>query len=853
MNNGKVGCFSHQFYHDSSDSCSDQSFDSLIQHADGLLSQSVGNLGGNEPMLSLAQSTQDFDDTTAALNLDSNSGCFLRPLDSCRIISSMYPLRLIRDLCFGYGFNTCFDGFENVFDDYFFQIYASKSGYDLSGDFLSNMNRHKGCFSIFIDNLLFTSSSFFTEVIDCDLKRSFKDEMLCLSKRLHKVDVGLPNVVMEFLDRVCNYFSRTIYNFRSKCVFVLQDSIIPEIVKTILDGSIIDCGNERKMTYIEMETFFLYSVTSLERIIMLKTMNVWNDFIKNKEFLISVPPNVDYSDPFARATVSCGVDIPVVKHPAAFNFFDTTNICISFISSSRICRFIKEVSDKTHDALYPIVNDAITIISDHSFDYVTDFKVFRAKTLPVLIERKFSESVSYYQAEFNKIIYELMVWPLREDEVTNLLLLRESVLKSISQSLEERVYNISDIIVGYLSHKIGKFLLRKEGRYCRLVKSKWKINIHPKFDYNILSIKSRFSAKLRSVFCSKFSRLIKDGFPRLPWDNVSVVLFRIVTEEAKDIIADRAEEFSQVVSKVPIANNYDVVALTEDQKCDLASLVINHAAASLKFYAKSLWEKVRTSTKGSRDTAEVVADQEMLYQDSASVVVSDQLVPGVEEESILHSHEFQNLFQEFLDRIVCDGNDYVMSGINELMVSSQSTEEDVSTQLSADYALSAKNSANVTFNIVNQTGEFFDYSKRCYYKIKGGVSPVFVDFGEVSVDEEISKNVGLMIEEYLTNVYDFIKVVMDSLEDVSNSVSIDDINSMVVEKLRGACSDDLSKFVRRLDDFLLDVFILDFDCSRLINADERRGIVGYFYSYLRTQCDQILSNELPGIISMKIK
>ncbi|CUT17705.1 hypothetical protein Ark11_0882 [Candidatus Ichthyocystis hellenicum] len=892
MDDGKIGCPSHQVYQNNSGNlCAEQSFDLLNQCLDYPFSHPVLNPEANEMSLPLPMENYD---SLMIVNSDVHTnpsvGYKNNPItfDSHQTISSIYSFDLVKDLCFGYGFNTCFDGFDKIFEDSFFQIHAHKYGYELTSDFLSDMNVHKDDFSIFIDSVLSSSSASFDGGVTFYNSRLFKEEMDFFVKKISEVsDVSTPGVI-ELLDKACSYFSRYVYDLRSKCVCILRTDFIPAIVKTILNNNIMNYGSERKMTYPEMEMFFLHSVTSLERMVILKAMYIWNDFFKGKELIFSLPLHMGYSNPFIHSSVFCGLEIPVVDYPAAFSFFDNTEICISLFSITRINGFIKEISDKIYGVLDGVISDEIAVTSDTGFDYVTDFNVFRTKTLPALIKVKFDEMLLNDQTELNNMIFELMMWNSREDKEVDLLMFRDLIVKSAYKSLELRLHSLSDSVIGYFSRKIDKFISKKEGRYCRLAKNKWRVNIHPKLDYNVLSIKSRFLIKLKPIFCSKIYSLIEDGFPKLSWDDVSAVLFQILEKEAEEVISDRSDKLADVVTRAPTVDSYDVLALTNSQASKLTSLIMTHSDSSLRSYAKSLWDKVRVSvgkaysfasvdmtsvivasdqenTNVSLDSAVTIdqfssaidtssTDHEILNKGAVAAVTMNESSLCPEAEDIICSRELQSLFQSFLDRVVCDGNDFVMSGIEELMSSSQYVKDDKFDIPKADHVVANERDLKVYASNLNpidfhSTASDTNKIKKCYYKIKGDVSPVFVDFGELRFDVDIDSSISVMLEEHLTGIYNFIKHIMLDLEK-NHNVGVD---SAILDRLRSFCDDDLSKFVHRMNSFFIDVFVLDVDCGRLINDDERHCIVNYFYNYLHSQYEQIMSCELPNIISMTIK
>ncbi|WP_141663232.1 hypothetical protein, partial [Candidatus Ichthyocystis sparus] len=218
MDDGKIGCPSHQVYQNNSGNlCAEQSFDLLNQCLDYPFSHPVLNPEANEMSLPLPMENYD---SLMIVNSDVHTnpsvGYKNNPItfDSHQTISSIYSFDLVKDLCFGYGFNTCFDGFDKIFEDSFFQIHAHKYGYELTSDFLSDMNVHKDDFSIFIDSVLSSSSASFDGGVTFYNSRLFKEEMDFFVKKISEVsDVSTPGVI-ELLDKACSYFSRYVYDLR---------------------------------------------------------------------------------------------------------------------------------------------------------------------------------------------------------------------------------------------------------------------------------------------------------------------------------------------------------------------------------------------------------------------------------------------------------------------------------------------------------------------------------------------------------------------------------------------------------------------------------------------------------------
>ncbi|WP_092483980.1 hypothetical protein [Candidatus Ichthyocystis hellenicum] len=296
--------------------------------------------------------------------------------------SSSYEL--LQSLCCGYGSCVNFEAVKDVYKDDFFQQHAKGSGYQFTENFLSIINKYK--------------TEFISEV---DVILSGLDSVLG--------DKTIDTTIPCFMDKACSYFCNAFYQLRPRCVDVLQSRIIPTIVKSIFRYNIVCSSDDRRMTYPEMEKFFLHCVTSLERLIILRAINRWDDLCAANSHALSLVSDTDYTNPFHHFHYDDSAGTILVNRPAAFLY--KFGAYISFIASAKIDTVVSYFISKYSVKLKKIVYSECYRISLHSSDpscYIKEFKkelrVFILKTFKnIVIEEKVVDTL-------NSFLGEIITW-----------------------------------------------------------------------------------------------------------------------------------------------------------------------------------------------------------------------------------------------------------------------------------------------------------------------------------------------------------------------------------------------------------------------------------------------------------
>ncbi|WP_092343525.1 MULTISPECIES: hypothetical protein [Candidatus Ichthyocystis] len=428
---------------------------------------------------------------------------------------SFISYQLLQDLCVGYGYSSGIEMVSECCNDDFLQEYAIKCGYVFSEDFLSVMDKHKINFIGKVDSTL------------TDLYGSFYHFLNELNEN--------NGSTADLMNETTVSFSKRAYDLRAKCVCILQCNIIPVTIKSIFDSNVIDIKSEFRMSYSEMEKLFLYFVTNLEKIIMIKIMQCWRSFYDKRD-LLSLIPEVDYSNPFVCARNFNGVTAPVINFPASFaNKFGA---CISFMAIAKIDEMMSDFIDKCNYVLkknifhrcYCIFNRGSTVD-----DYVKELRDKFRLLLEEEFERKIIEEKVRYR--FGNFLNDVLIWNNIEK------IDRVFILNKIIEHMHDFLVNTGNSDL----HNIIRFF--QDG-------NKLGVYIHPDDDCKILSIRIKFSAKARKVVRDKFCAMLKEEYKFLDgtvidivdWVDISKKLSPVAHEAVKHLVDAERKELSTILS-----------------------------------------------------------------------------------------------------------------------------------------------------------------------------------------------------------------------------------------------------------------------------------------------------------------
>lgn len=701
--------------------------------------------------------------SSSDVNVASSSSVLLPHMDDDVHLES-----LAKVICFGYGFNTNFEDMEGIFEDDFFQRYATRNNYQLVGSFLSDINKYKLEFAHLVNDDLYARLS-------------------------------LPELYDSFQKLGANVFSRNfckfIFDFRNECIVFLQSKFIPKIVSAVFSLMVIDKSCERKMKYPEMEQFFLYYVTTLERIIMLVAMAYQSDFCGGISGKISLPllPCINYRNPFVDfdfsfyAGLCSGYSFDC---PAAFD--SSLGVPISFVASNKIYIMIKLFSKKYYDSLLGVVHGKLAKIAHYSYDsYADDFLVFKDTELLVLVKQEFDVMMAVDIGHISSFLAELILW--REVDLSKLL---EKIGSCIFCFLSKEISCWVGDRIRYYNDKISRSLERVTVR--NTMSTKWGSNLHPKFNYNISSLSRSFPIKIKPVILKVCYEMINNGCCYY-WGKVSGKLVRTVNDRAKLIIEEHSKDIYDLVSKTPVVGSGGVLEkLTDAQVIAISGKIYKRFRSQLRAFTKLLWEGVVSG----------------LVRDPFSAVNEGSLsVTGLRELSLSISGEY-------------GGGSSVHHHKN----------------------VYASNSSSGCISGLRSYFDNFDenkYNDECS-DIGSFVLPRVVSFGDLYVDVGVDKDIRRMIKHYMRDVRSSIRDIVTNLEGKSGYfLNLSDMGNMADVQSREASKNMLSNFLNvTLGGFLSKVVVRDGDASRAMIDVEKEIFIKSAYRHLYSKQNEFVSYEL---------
>ncbi|CUT17684.1 MULTISPECIES: hypothetical protein [Candidatus Ichthyocystis] len=536
---------------------------------------------------------------------------------------------LLQDLCIDYEHSIDIEVISKICDDDFFQEYAVKNGYILTKHFLSVMNRHKLYFVDKINSILVSLSSSF---------RFFLKNLENSNKTINEI----------CCNEVCCFFSKNAYKLVPKCINFLQSNVVPATISSIFESKVVDGDCDREMTYSEMEELFLYFVSSLEKLIMLKIMKYWHDFCNKSDSLLPLIAGPSYSNPFICASNFDGISVIKFICPASFS--NKFGKYISFMAVSRIEVIMHNFIVKCNYVLKEMVRTKCSYIRDCSKAYYK-FNELRYK-FKVLVKEEFDKKIIEEGIEYklSNFLKNVVIWDKQEDIEINRLLIFNRIIEHMRNLLMSTVTRDVYSIIKCFQEK---FLLFKNlsvthgenltvvkrslmgSRFLDAIEYRWGLRLHPEDDKLILFIRRKFSIQIRDNLTALFSDMLKSGYV-LPsgrvlrncfWVFVSDELLPIAIKSLESIIADQHEELDRVLSEARIANfnekdlsSYVIRGITENEKNDLILRARKIVDKRIKVSARLSWGYV-VSNFSNR----IVYSYKDMHQDVNGIVIAERL------------------------------------------------------------------------------------------------------------------------------------------------------------------------------------------------------------------------------------
>ncbi|WP_139057323.1 hypothetical protein [Candidatus Ichthyocystis hellenicum] len=531
-----------------------------------------------------------------------------------------------QDLCVGYGYSIDFETISEVCDYNFFQGYAGKCGYQLTEDFLSAINKHKIKLVREISSVLGAGFSFL---------KNFKPR---------------ERFADELMDKVCSSFSRAVYDLRPKCIDFLQSYVIPATIRSIYSFNVIDGKLERRMTYPEMEQFFLYYATTLERLIMAKIINYWEDFCDSNGFFLSLlSPGVDYSNPFDRAYCSYGITTPHIDYPAAF--LCMFGSCLSFLAIDKIEDMMDDFVSKFVEELKSVVRCKCAYICGYSNNACDDIKVLRGE-LNVLIKKEFYKKVREEKVKDDIVNFlgELIIWNHHSKTIErNRLLIFESIINNVYESLASGLIRDLRNIFKYFQCKLTKSMkcMSRVGNLHIVIENKFMLKLHPEDSYNIFSIRNKFFAKYIEAIRGKFHTMLKEEykFPdgtvvgMVDWDEISKNMLPVAERAVSSILNEEYLCLSEVLSNARVVDDIGesftrIRNVTSEERDSIFKFAIHNVDQQMGELFKKIWidlidnKEINFSKDDGYDYKDIKCERGVVSVDDVGSVSFPQLEGG---------------------------------------------------------------------------------------------------------------------------------------------------------------------------------------------------------------------------------
>ncbi|CUT17696.1 MULTISPECIES: hypothetical protein [Candidatus Ichthyocystis] len=408
-------------------------------------------------------------------------------------------------------------------DGSFLQEYALKCGYRFAGDFLVAMNRHRINFVNKVDLIL-----------------------ACFHGNFNFLkDKGNSKNTLKPGGRDRSFFYKRLHDLRSKCVGVLKNDVIPEIIKIILDSDGIYEDSDIKMTYTEMERLFFYFVSVLEKLIEVKIRSHWNSFCSKNELSSSLISGIDCSKIVYGGDVVSGI-----THPVSFSLKFGRYISLLAIAKidGMMCSFVGKCSNE----LERFVRSKCFYICNYSDSAVSDLIKLKSE-IRFLIRKEFDKKIVEEEARdnFSSFLKKLTVWGKPEVFLGDSVLVFDRIVCCMYESLVDSSSNDLSNMVRRFQKKVWKARSRvSKGGRSFTTKDRWGIKLNPSDDYKIISIMGKFTIKYKDVIESKFCAMIRERytFPdgsvisMVDWGKISKNLFPVAQEAVRPIVEmERAE------------------------------------------------------------------------------------------------------------------------------------------------------------------------------------------------------------------------------------------------------------------------------------------------------------------------
>ncbi|WP_092486936.1 hypothetical protein [Candidatus Ichthyocystis hellenicum] len=486
---------------------------------------------------------------------------------------------LLGSLCANYGYNIDIADLCVVFDNDFFQCHPSGRGYNLTDNFLSEINSLKYAVLDQIDKVL--NCNKFDRFL-YQVKRDGFD-----SPAETESDAALLS-----LNSSCACFAGSTYSARIEYVDFLRSEIVTSLMDIINRSSIVREGKELAMNYLDKDQFFIHVITTFERLFMLKVMCYWNRFCTINHGLLSLFPQINFSNPFILA--SCpdmiyAVSIPVVVCPVAFTH--RHGLCISFVGIDNFDRIISECKAHCISILNPIVVNSINRIIDTNdrFRNLKSLSKFIYGKIDNIVLEKFFEIMRVHcMYRIASFFNELIVWPQDSLDKSGFLKLVEEAFTCVFNSVKKDLDNTANGMI-----EVG--IVNFEKRHS--MSGKCGFMLDRQFSKNLMNIRKKLFSNIRKVAIMEFNNIIRGGkwgdVGSLGWHGNRKELLAAVMKPAKQVIDAAYEEVSNLIQEARVVQ-YDTTErkIKYAESCILARNIILNTDGKIKDIIRLMWNRM---------------------------------------------------------------------------------------------------------------------------------------------------------------------------------------------------------------------------------------------------------------------
>ncbi|CUT17709.1 MULTISPECIES: hypothetical protein [Candidatus Ichthyocystis] len=584
------------------------------------------------------------------------------------IVSAAY------EICSNYGYSIYDDDMYDFYSECFFKNYANRCGYDVSDNFLSEINRLKYMFVNYVNTTL------------CE------DDF---SRFLFKINENNYDKLLLLLDSNCRFFYVSVHSIRFKFVDFLRNEIVPLILDAFDKLLDVDSSNSRNLGYLDKEKLFLYVVTTFERVIILRAMSYWNSFCDlNKDLLLSLQ-YTDYKNPFIRIStgVFCAADVPMVSHPVAFTY--RYGVYVSFFGVRNVDQMIDNCASDCISKLKVIISDRVMGICMlyRGMDCVEALLVRVNEELFDIILEEFRNVILDHC--MNRIVVffnELIIWP---ESKNDLLALVRGTIRNIFTLVKAEINVDSSIVRSTVSNYFK--ILRRDKRDLSSNKSSdykgrlyvfgnCKFRLNEDFFVKIKKLRAKKLALFKPIVIIEFAKIMKkENLCNCKWSSISSRLFSVAVEATKGIIDSQYKELKKIISEARmIRDDGSERKINREEKVYITKGVMQSSNKRLKDAARILWRDLiklygnfiladisESCVDYSSGMVSDVCDFRGFYtRDSSSVTstVGNSVIKfsllDLREEDRLEFHFIVGEFIRCFKPVLCEMIDCLLSGMD---------------------------------------------------------------------------------------------------------------------------------------------------------------------------------------------